>query len=453
MIIRRIVDTESNKSRFEFGFSGVSEERIRRIAGDQTGDEIVLKDSGLLVPTHVYADHPYAGTTRGGVAYDDATKVMGIQTDIEAPGLRAGQNEPDNGDYLLWYRGTDDSEDRHDSVINADGWITDHYEKPGAGVFLFAHDYSHPAIGRTEELKKTKKFMDFKIRFAVDEWDISGMPNMAKLIYRLAARQYMGGCSVGFIGIEEEILDETKDEFLIYYGMNVRYTKQELLELSAVPVGSNRNALARKNSDGLKRALTDQVVSENELTASGLGRMIMRQTITMFTESPLLKAIQAKQESRKVEPKEREVDVDMRSVLADIVAVLTAANTPDAETVAKAVLVRAGAVLAKRNVDRIMSAIEAANLTVNVLEEVLVDAGVDPETGDTEAPAKDEEKSVIADPASTEDNASSEFTVKGIFGDIGAGLAEVAANKQTGDTANDSAESGNTTLSNNLKLF
>jgi hypothetical protein len=168
---------------------------------------------------------------------------------------------------VIDYIGTDDSEDRYGSVISSAGWDTEPYMRSGAGVFLWAHQYNVPSIGKTIKLIKKKGSLQFRVRYAIDEFDF------AATIYKLAKGGYLPGVSVGFIPkAAEEYESKTVPGF---FAENKRYTSQELLELSAVPVPACRNAL--------KMALQDHVVSENEIALGGLGDFILRDTPIFVT--------------------------------------------------------------------------------------------------------------------------------------------------------------------------
>lgn len=170
---------------------------------------------------------------------------------------------------IIQYIGSDNSEDRYGSVVDPKGADITSYMQSGAGVFCFAHRYDIPSIGKCIKLDKKANKLVFTIQFAVAEFDF------AATIYRLVKGGYMPGSSIGFIPKEwEEYEAKTVTG---YFAENRKYTKWELLELSAVPVPANRNAL--------KLALTDKVVSENELRAFGLDQFIRGELIYIMPRS------------------------------------------------------------------------------------------------------------------------------------------------------------------------
>ena len=125
---------------------------------------------------------------------------------------------------------TDDI-DRHGDVVSADGWQLEAYLRNP--VLLWAHDYRRPAIGRAVAVWTEPRRLLAKIEFAPGAF--------AQEVAALYARGFQWGVSVGFRPIRwEERRDARTGAFL-----GLRYLEQELLEVSAVPVPANRQALRR----------------------------------------------------------------------------------------------------------------------------------------------------------------------------------------------------------------
>ncbi len=150
-------------------------------------------------------------------------------------------------DRTLRIYGTDESPDRYNSVIRVDGWVMDNFRKNP--IFLWCHDSQSPPIGRivnygtTEEKRDARqplRRMFFDVQFA----DQETYP-FADIIYKLYKKGFMRATSVGFDPIStREVTDEKELAELGLRGpVGVVYTKQELFELSAVPVPGNPNAL------------------------------------------------------------------------------------------------------------------------------------------------------------------------------------------------------------------
>jgi len=104
-------------------------------------------------------------------------------------------------------------------------------------VVLWAHDYHSEPIARTLWMKKGRKEIKAKIKFAETE--------QAEQVYQLFKGGFMNAFSVGFIPIETHEPTETEIKDKPEWG-DVRkiYDKWELLEFSPVPVPANPEALA-----------------------------------------------------------------------------------------------------------------------------------------------------------------------------------------------------------------
>ncbi len=132
---------------------------------------------------------------------------------------------------LTFVLSTDDV-DRHGDVVAAEGWRLEAYlQNP---VLLWAHDYRHPAIGRALSVWTEPHRLLARMEFAPSAF--------AQEVAALYASGFQWGVSVGFRPIRrEERRDPRTGAFL-----GLRYLEQELLEVSAVPVPANRQALRRE---------------------------------------------------------------------------------------------------------------------------------------------------------------------------------------------------------------
>ena len=137
-----------------------------------------------------------------------------------------------------------DGVDRHGDVVAADGWRLEAYLRNP--VLLWAHDYRHPAIGRAVSVWTEPHRLLAKMEFAPSRF--------AQEVAALYATGFQWGVSVGFRPIRwEERRDARTGAFL-----GLRYLEQELLEVSAVPVPANREALRRGTADtGLASLLAE----------------------------------------------------------------------------------------------------------------------------------------------------------------------------------------------------
>lgn len=139
-----------------------------------------------------------------------------------------GQEE----DRILRFIGSTEAQDRDGDIISASGWELENYKKNP--VFLWAHDYSIPPIGKAIDVRVRNKQLIFDIQFPEE-----GVYPLADTVYKLYKGGFLNATSVGFVGNQKE-----------HIANGYKYIRQELLELSAVPVPSNPKALQQAKSKG-----------------------------------------------------------------------------------------------------------------------------------------------------------------------------------------------------------
>mgnify|MGYP007071607982 CR=1 FL=1 len=130
---------------------------------------------------------------------------------------------------------SDESLDRHGERIAIKGWELGAYVKNP--VLQWAHDYSLPPIGKAVNIRMDGQKLIF-------EPDFHGETELSKQVKTLFEKGYLKAFSVGFIPKEMD-------------GNTI--TKAELLEISAVPVPSNPNALVYARSIGMDNNFIDQM--------------------------------------------------------------------------------------------------------------------------------------------------------------------------------------------------
>ena len=121
--------------------------------------------------------------------------------------------------------------DRHGDIVAAAGWqLTAYRQNP---VFLWAHDYTRPVIGRAAAVWPEPGSLLARMEFAPTDF--------AREVAALYCSGYQQGVSVGFKPLRyAERRHEQTGAFL-----GIHFLEQELLEISAVPVPANRQALWR----------------------------------------------------------------------------------------------------------------------------------------------------------------------------------------------------------------
>lgn len=128
-----------------------------------------------------------------------------------------------------------DEVDRHGDVIAASGWNLESFRKNP--VFLWAHDYARPVIGRAVDTWLEPHRLLARVEFAPT--------GFAQEVAGLYLAGYQRGVSVGFKPLRFEERRSEKTGALL----GIRFLEQELLEVSAVPVPANRSALRRAVND------------------------------------------------------------------------------------------------------------------------------------------------------------------------------------------------------------
>ena len=150
-----------------------------------------------------------------------------IRKDLDFDIRQAGES----GDRVLEFIGSTGYADRYGDVIEVEGWDLRHYKKNP--VFLWAHDYKQPPIGKALKVEKTDQGLRFRIKFpTAEEYPF------ADTIYKLYLGGYLRATSVGFQDLEREPITDKEGRQTGW-----RYRRQELYELSAVPVPANPQAL------------------------------------------------------------------------------------------------------------------------------------------------------------------------------------------------------------------
>ena len=165
-------------------------------------------------------------------------------------GTGAVEKDDGAGPRLSFVLSTDEV-DRHGDVITAGGWSLESYRSNP--VFLWAHDYTRPVIGRALQTWTDSRRLMAQVEFAPTPF--------AQEVAALYAAGYQRGVSVGFKPLAYEERRHEKTGAVI----GIRFLEQELLEASAVPVPANRSAL-RRALDEAPRA--GEFLRRSELTDS-----------------------------------------------------------------------------------------------------------------------------------------------------------------------------------------
>ena len=138
---------------------------------------------------------------------------------------------------------SDETVDRYGTVIMVEGWELANYRKNP--VFLFGHNYTSPmsVIGRTMKIEKDVGAAELRIRPQFVPKEINPLAEMAFQMYAHKP-PFLNAVSVGFIPFETvDITEEEAKKLKSKIKPKLRFTKQDLLEVSAVVVPANPNAI------------------------------------------------------------------------------------------------------------------------------------------------------------------------------------------------------------------
>ncbi|APT75052.1 hypothetical protein LN42_00560 [Marinitoga sp. 1137] len=158
----------------------------------------------------------------------------------------------------FWAVASTETVDRYGDIVEQNGWEFDNFLKNP--VIPWGHNYSQPAIAKVAELKVVDGKLYFKAQFPK-----KGTYELADIVFELYKEGILNAFSVGFIPKEYQ-----PNEFGGY-----TYKKSELLEISAVTVPANQEALIltykslmnkdNKNKEGEKKMDSNEEKKEDKL--------------------------------------------------------------------------------------------------------------------------------------------------------------------------------------------
>ena len=166
---------------------------------------------------------------------------------------------PNDNGRIVTYVFSDDSVARDGHTIASNGWALAPFRKNP--VFLFAHDANQPPIGRVLEVGT----VGGKLRGAVEYLDRDVYP-FADTIFQMVKRGYLNAVSVSWLPLEWKF---SQDKSRMG---GIDFLKQELLEVSQVPVPALSSALAEARAAGLD---TSPMVEWAERMLDGGGKVLV----------------------------------------------------------------------------------------------------------------------------------------------------------------------------------
>lgn len=154
----------------------------------------------------------------------------GIRTGVKVSAKAVNRDEP-----VIEFVASDETLDRAGEIIRPEGWLLENYR--ANPVFQNSHQYGDIifTIGKTEQIEVRKNpfgsYLYQRVRFAVNE------NPFAKIAYELYYGGFLNAVSVGFRPIKWVEGEKASPARRVYI-------EQELIEISAVSIPANQNALA-----------------------------------------------------------------------------------------------------------------------------------------------------------------------------------------------------------------
>lgn len=151
---------------------------------------------------------------------------------------------------------SDDTKDRHGTVLNMAGWDLSHFNRNG--IVGFQHDVYGGGMCKAPDpdsiIGKGRAWLEGNILLGEVEFEPENINPLAEKIFRKVLNGTLKATSVGFrpVGGGKMVNDETGEEkelkeapYAVPKGHTFFYEGQELLEYSIVSIPSNPNALKR----------------------------------------------------------------------------------------------------------------------------------------------------------------------------------------------------------------
>ena len=258
-----------------------------------------------------------------------------------------------------------ETEDRMGDVIKSTGWDLESFKKNP--VIQFAHNYNEPPVGVAKNIKVENKKLTFEVVFHT-------ITEQARQIGEMYKQKIMRAFSVGFIPLK---IDENNYHII---------EKAELLEISAVPVPANAEALSlsiksitpeekAKVDNWVKGVSEDEPKKEDEEKIESIDEEKEETTEEKEEEKGDGKVDEQKEPEEK-EPEKEEVKDESVEEGLDVKFIVDEKKVNfDLEGIKKDLMEqlgeKAGRVISKKNRTLINNAIEQIETTAEVLHNLL----------------------------------------------------------------------------------
>lgn len=141
----------------------------------------------------------------------------------------------DDAARTFWAVASTGQVDRQGDLIEASGWDFANFLKNP--VIPWAHDYAAPPVAKALAVKVESGRLLFQAQFPT-----AAEYAFADTIYQLYRGGYLRAFSVGFAPVESEVVVHQAEGRAL---TGTRYLRQELYEISCVPLPANPQALAQ----------------------------------------------------------------------------------------------------------------------------------------------------------------------------------------------------------------
>lgn len=181
---------------------------------------------------------------RTDLEYDSILKILKKEnTDAElSRKLDTSISNVDDEKRIISFIFSTNGVDRKGDTLNSGGWEVEDFNKNP--VFLWQHDITEQPLGIIQNLRVEKNNLVGEVEFWYNKKDPaywSDFDKKADSVYEQYKRGFIKGASVRFKPLDFEESSTTKN--------GINYTKQYLLEISAVSIPDNADALAERNID------------------------------------------------------------------------------------------------------------------------------------------------------------------------------------------------------------
>ena len=282
--------------------------RGRKILTDEKGEEFLASEKEFCKTDDSLSNEDYLELVKANDGVSDGSEIEDLAErksyiDSLTDEQKANKIEKER---IIIFRGSDESVDRMGDIIRVDGWNLKDYRKNP--VFLDGHSYTLLPIGKALKVWKDSndsgapngKSLKFAIYFPTAE-----VSQKSDDVFKLYKAKVLNAVSVGFKSSKvnnPSSPEERKELGLGPYGWE--FLKQSLLELSAVTVPANQNALQVKSAEHLelcKSAGIEAILKENQEEAVNaeileqlklLNQNVIQNTKTLQESISLIKSVE-----------------------------------------------------------------------------------------------------------------------------------------------------------------